>query len=118
MNYLANNLAPAMRDWFYAAADGDPAGTDAVMALARRRIETCWDVLDTTLADGRRYLVGGTLSTVDFLAVMLMRCSRNTPRKAMDWPNLAPYIIRLRALPSFLTLCEREGLTDWLNSVA
>jgi len=118
MIYLANNLAPAMRDWFYAAADGDPAGADAVTALARRRIEKCWDVLDTALADGRAFLVGDRLGTVDFLAIMLMRWSRNMPRKATEWPHLAAYIQRLRALPSFVTLCEREGLTEWRNQVA
>ena len=39
MLYLANTLLPAFRDWFYADKDGDPAGADAVKALARKRIE-------------------------------------------------------------------------------
>ena len=95
MIYLANTLLPAMRDWFYADEDGEPAGADAVRALARRRIEEGWDRLDNHLADGRAYLVGGKLSTVDFLAVMLMRWSRHMPRVATSWQHLAPYIKRI-----------------------
>lgn len=115
MVFLANTLLPAMRDWFYAGKDGDPAGAEAVQALARRRIEQSWERLDALLADGRAWLVGGKLSTADFLAVMLMRWSRNIPCKATSWPQLAPYIGRLRALPSFIELNAREGLSDWSN---
>ena len=115
MIYLANALLPAMRDWFYADVDGEPAGADAVRALARRRIEEGWDRLDNHLADGRAYLVGGKLSTVDFLAVMLIRWSRHMPRVATSWQHLAPYIKRMRALPSFVEVNSREGLVDWLN---
>ncbi|MFL9962282.1 glutathione S-transferase family protein [Paraburkholderia sediminicola] len=115
MIYLANTLLPAMRDWFYADSDGDPAGAEAVRALARRRIEQACDQLDARLADGRGYLVGDTLSTADLLAVMLMRWTRNMPRPAMSWPHLARYIRGLRALPSFIELNARERLTEWRN---
>ncbi|QQC65726.1 glutathione S-transferase family protein [Paraburkholderia ginsengisoli] len=115
MIYLANTLLPAMRDWFYADSDGDPAGADAVRALAQRRIEQACDRLDARLADDRRYLVGGTLSTADFLAIMLMRWTRNMPRPAIGWPHLGRYIRALRALPSFIELNTREQLTEWRN---
>jgi glutathione S-transferase len=115
MVYLANTLLPAMRDWFYADIDGDPAGAEAVRALARRRIEEACDQLDADLADGRDYLVGGKLSTADFLAVVLMRWTRNMPRPALGWPHLARYIRGLRALPSFIELNARERLTEWRN---
>ena len=115
MVYLANTLLPAMRDWFYAGVDGDPQGADAVQALARRRIEKAWDRLDSLLGDGRPFLLGPTLSTADFLAVMLMRWSRNMPRPATTWPHLAGYIQRLRARPGFIEVNAREDLTDWSN---
>lgn len=115
MIYLANTVLPAMRDWFYADKDGDPAGADAVRALARRRIEAAWDRLDDHLSDGRTHLTGGRLSATDFLGTMLMRWSRNMPRPATTWKHLAPYIYRMRAMPSFIEVNRREGLTDWLN---
>ena len=42
-----------------------------------------------------------------------MRWSRNMPRPASDWPHLAALIVRMKARPSFRTLYEREGLTEW-----
>lgn len=116
MVYLANTLLPAMRDWFYADTDGDPVGADAVRALARRRIEAAWNRLDARLAERRVYFMGERLSSADFLAVMLMRWSRNMPRPATTWPHLGTYIARLRALPSFIEVNAREGLTDWQNA--
>jgi glutathione S-transferase len=113
MVYLANTLLPAMRDWFYAGKDGDPSGADAVSALARKRIEGVWDRLDARLADGRTWLVGERLGTVDLLAVMLVRWARNMPRPATTWPHLRPYAARLCALPSFIDLNRREALTGW-----
>ena len=115
MIFLANTLLPAMRDWFYADTDGDPAGADAVRTLARRRIESAWDRLDAHLADGRTHLLGSELTAADFLATMLMRWSRNMPRPATTWKNLAPYIQRMRSRPAFIAVNDREGLTDWRN---
>jgi glutathione S-transferase len=115
MIYLANTVLPAMRDWFYADKDGDPRGAEAVKSLARRRIESAWDRLDARLADGRIHLLGSQLTTLDFLATMLMRWSRNMPRPATTWNNLAPYIQRMRSRPAFDEVNNREGLTDWRN---
>jgi glutathione S-transferase len=115
MVYLANTILPAMRDWFYAERDGDPAGAEAVRAHARHRIEQACEQLDARLADGRSYLVGDALSTADLLAVVLMRWTRNMPRPAMGWPHLARYIRGLRALPSFIEVNAREKLMEWRN---
>lgn len=115
MVYLANTILPAMRDWFYAGSDGDPAGAEAVRALACRRLDAAWDKLDAHLGTSHDYLIGDRLSTADFMAVVLMRWTRNMPRPALGWPNLARYIRQLRARPSFIELNAREGLTEWRN---
>jgi glutathione S-transferase len=86
-----------------------------VKALARKRIEDVWDRMDEQLADGRSYFLGDRLSTIDFLATMLMRWSRKMPRPATDWPNISRYVSGMRALPSFIAMCDAEGLTEWRN---
>jgi glutathione S-transferase len=113
--YLSNSLSSAMRDWFYADKDGEPADAPAIKRLARKRIESVWDRLDALLGDGQPYLLGDKLTTADFLGTMLMRWSRNMPRPATGWPHLGSYITRMRARPGFLELCRREGLVEWLN---
>jgi glutathione S-transferase len=115
MVFLTNTVASAMRDWFYADQDGDPADADAVRRLAKRRIEGAWTRLDALLADGRPYLLGETVTTADLMAVMLMRWSRNMERPATSWPHVGPYVTRLRARPAFTEVCRREGLTEWVN---
>lgn len=115
MVYLANTLLPAMRDWFYAEKDGDGADADAVRRLARRRIEHAWQRLDATLQDGRCFLLGTQVSTVDFLATMLMRWSRNMPHPATGFGHIASYVTRMRGRPAFVELCRCEGLHDWIN---
>lgn len=116
MLFLANTILPAMRDIFYAETDGHPADADAVKRLALKRIHTAWERLDARLADGRAAMIGQAPGVLDFLAVMLMRWSRNLARPATDWPNLAAYVQRMRALPSYNLVCDREGLSDWRNT--
>ncbi|MFZ9965550.1 MAG: glutathione S-transferase family protein [Steroidobacteraceae bacterium] len=114
MVHLTNTLQPAFIGWFYpermAGEGGDP---EAAKAAARERIEAGWGRIDAALATGEGYLAGERLLAVDFMATMLMRWSRNMPRPATDWPAIRAYVTRMKALPSFRLLYEREGLTEW-----
>jgi glutathione S-transferase len=42
-----------------------------------------------------------------------MRWSRNMPKPATTWPTLDAYVRRMKSRPTFRTLYEREGLTEW-----
>ncbi|MCB4345373.1 glutathione S-transferase C-terminal domain-containing protein [Burkholderia vietnamiensis] len=95
--------------------DSAPSNAAAVKEFARGQIEGAMEHLNSLLGDGRQYLIGNQLSTADFLALMLMRWTRNMPRPATSWPNLMRYIQRLRGRPTFVELNAREGLTEWLN---
>jgi len=113
MVFLANNLSPAMRDWFYADKDGSPEGAPAVRDLARRRIQSVWPRLAADLADGRDFLFGARPGAADFLAAAPMRWSRTMAQPANDHPAIAAYLARLNALPSYAELCRREDLAAW-----
>jgi glutathione S-transferase len=115
MVYLANALLPGFRAWFYPHEPaGEPHG-EAAQAVARARIEAVWDRVDAQLAGKGPYMLGERLSAVDFLATMLMRWSRNMPRPATAWPNIARYLSRMRAMPSLREVHAREGLSDWID---
>jgi glutathione S-transferase len=111
--HLANSLQPAFRMWFYPAEGAGEASAEATRAHARTRIEAVWDRLDAALAQRGPYLLGERISALDFYATILMRWSRNMPKPATEWPQLAALAVRMKARPSFKTLYEREGLTDW-----
>jgi glutathione S-transferase len=113
--YLANTLQPAFRALFYAE---EIAGTDNVKATkqhAREKIEKIFSRFDMHFADGRLFLLGDQLTAVDFLLTMLTRWSRNMPNPATQFAQLAPYVSRMRKMPSLREVHAREGLTDWIN---
>lgn len=109
MVWIPSALMPAFRLWFY--AEERPGLADAVI---QARIESLWDRVDAHLA-GRRYMVGDRLSTADMLVTMLMRWSRNMPKPASAWPNIAVYLQHIRRTPSLRQVHAREGLTDWID---
>ncbi len=111
MVYLANGLQPAFRWWFYPEVDEPEA--NVIQANARRRIEAAWDRLDAHLGAHGPYLLGAAPSVADLYATMLMRWSRNMPRPATEWPQLAALAARVKARPSWRRLYELEGLTEW-----
>ena len=116
MVYLANTLMPAFRTWFYPHEPAGEAASDVVQATARARIEAIWDRIDAHLAaQSGPYMLGERLSAADFMATMLTRWSRNMPRPATQWPNIARYLSRMRAMPSLREVHAREGLTDWID---
>jgi len=115
MVYLANELLPAFRAWFYVDDFASADHHEDALAHARTRIEAVFAELDRWLSDGRAHLLGADLTVADLLATMLARWSRRMPRPADSWPNLAAYLTRMKQLPSLREVHAREGLTDWID---
>ena len=111
MLHCSNTVQAAFRGWFH--PEEFAGGEAQSKELARLRIEAGWDRVDARLAATGAYLAGPEVSAADLLGTMLMRWSRNMPRPATGWPAIRDYVARMKARPSFRTLYEREGLTDW-----
>lgn len=109
---LANTLQPAFRRWFYPQEAAGESAAEQNKANAQQLIESQWTLWNQRLAD-REYLLGERLSAIDIYLCTLMRWSRNMPKPATDWPQLAAFAARMKQRPSFRNLYEREGLTDW-----
>jgi glutathione S-transferase len=118
MFHLANAVQPLFRQWWYPHEPAGEAQADVVRQSVAPRIAAAWDRLDARIAQHGPYLLGEQVTAVDFYLAMLMRWSRNMPRPATDWPQLAAFAQRMRARPTFATLCAREGLTEWVNAPA
>ncbi|WP_395120122.1 glutathione S-transferase family protein [Rhodanobacter sp. FW102-FHT14D06] len=112
MLYFANNLQPLFRQWFY-PGEHLADGADTIKQAARAGIEKCWTKIDVHLAAHGPYMLGDRFSMVDLYALMLMRWSRNMPKPATEWPQLAALATRLKARPSWKQVCDAEGLIEW-----
>jgi glutathione S-transferase len=112
--WLAHGLQPGFRAWFYPHEPAGQENAEAAQASARARIETGLARLDAHLAD-RDFIVGDSFTTVDLLATILCRWSRNMPKPATSWPNLKRYLDRIRQRPALREVHAREGLTDWID---
>jgi glutathione S-transferase len=112
MFYLANSLQPLFRQWFY-PGDHLPTGADTVKEAARIGIEKGWSRVDAHLAAHGPCLLGDNVGIVDLYVLMLMRWSRNMPKPATEWPQLAALAARLKARRSWKQVCEAEGLIEW-----
>lgn len=110
-NLVATLQAP-LRLWWY-PSDLQTDDDEAVRRSAQARIEAACERLDAQLAGHGPYLLGDRLSAADFYLTMLMRWTRNTPRPAHDWPHLGEFARRMKARPTFATLYQREGLSEW-----
>lgn len=113
MLFLANTLQPPFRAWWYPHEPAGEEHADVVREKANEKIEAIWDRIDAHLAENGPFLLGEHVSAADFMLTMLMRWSRNMPRTATDWPNLAALAARMKARPSFAELYRREALTEW-----
>jgi glutathione S-transferase len=113
MFHLSNTLQPAFRTWFYPEGAAGAANIDAAKAEVRPQIEAAWQRIASHLSSAGPMMCGERLSAVDFFATMLMRQSRNMPRPATSWAEIASYVAEMKARPSFRELNAREGLTEW-----
>lgn len=113
MLYLANNLQPLFRQWFF-PKDHLPEAADQLAEASRIGIEKCWDFIDAHLTAHGPYLLGDTFSLVDLYALMLMRWARHMPKPATEWAHVAQLATRLKARPSWQTMCAEEQLTEWV----
>ena len=110
---LANMVQPLFRQWWYPGEPAGEANAETVRTHCAPRIEKEWARIDAHLAANGPYLLGEAPSVADFYLTMLMRWSRNMPKPATEWPQLAALAQRMKARPSFKVLYEREGLTEW-----
>jgi glutathione S-transferase len=113
MTHLTNTVQAAFRGWFYPQEIAGEELASRIQDFARGQVGSAWDRIDARLASSDGFMVGAAPSAVDFLATMLMRWSRNMPKPATEWPAIRDYVARMKARPSFATLYEREGLTEW-----
>jgi glutathione S-transferase len=114
MLHLSDTVQAAFRLWFHPNYGGPPEAEDGIKQAARVAIEAAWDRLDAHLAaSGGPYLLGSTYGVVDMLAIVCLRWSRNMPKPATEWPELARYAAKVKRRSTWKRLYKIDGLTEW-----
>lgn len=112
--HLSSHLGGLYRQWFYPSDLGMEDYTDSMRDTLRHRIETALARIDGHLAQHGPYLLGDVFSSADLQLTMYMRWARKMPRPATDWSHLHTLARQVTGRPSWTTMCEVEGLHDWL----
>lgn len=110
--FLTNTLQPALLGYFYAGRySTDPAHASAIKAQAEITATQLYRQLDQELMVLGPYLLGDTLSIVDFYLLMLVRWGRffvDPPVKV--FPNLARHAALLSERPSVQRAFAQEHI--------
>ena len=108
--FMTNTLQPAFLHWFYPDRyTDDPAGEEAIRAVAARSIAEHFDRLETELAS-RPWLVGDERSGADLFLFMLVRWGRRQDPPVWDRPSLRAYFKRLLEREGVRRMMDEQGL--------
>lgn len=109
MIYLSNTLLPCLRDYIYAEKDGEEGVyAEGVKALAKKRRNEAWDLLDKQL-EGKEYLVGGEEPSVaDFLLVSVTGWMGWLHTEACERGNLERLVERMKGRDDWKEVRQRE----------
>lgn len=113
MFYLANEVQPLLRQWWYPEEVAGEGNREAVLAQCSQRLAAHWQRIGAQLQAQGPYLLGAAPCAADFYLVMLMRWARNSASPATEVPQLAALAQLMKARPSFAALYAREGLSEW-----
>lgn len=117
--FVVNSLLPALRDWMYAAKDGDQAHAHGVRLLALQRLQDIYKHIDGKLAKSKYLASEHKPTAVDFLFDATLSWDGfiyYLSRKGNE--NIERYDEEMRATKDFDELRKAEDLTisqfkDW-----
>lgn len=105
LNFTAAELHKAFSPLF-AAEPPEVAARQAVVAKIARRL----DFLESTLADGRPYLLGEAFTVADAYTFVVAGWAGPTGIGLDRWPHVEAYVRRIGARPKVVEAMRREGL--------
>ncbi len=110
--FLTNTVQPALMAYFYPDRFTTVAShAAAIKERAEQNAQAYFHQLDLALAERGPYLIGDTLTIVDFFALMLVRWGRwfDVP-PVKQFTHLAQWVALMSAKPSVQRTFEQEGI--------
>jgi glutathione S-transferase len=113
MFHLSNTLQSAFRTWFYPEGAAGAANIDAARVEVRPRIEAAWERIASAPVVRRAPDVRGTTQRGGLLRNHVDALVAQHAAARNQLGEIASYVARMKARPSFRELYAREGLTEW-----
>lgn len=104
LNWIGTELHKAFGPLFREGTS--ETGKDA----ARTAVAAKFDFVESQLADGREWLVGGEFSVADAYLFVVSNWANFTGIDLARWPNLATFVSRCAGRPSTKAAMSAEGL--------
>lgn len=112
--FLTNSPQPDLMAFYYPerfTTDTSPDAIDACKQAGEHRSMEWFRILDDHLRAGGPYMLGQSLSLLDYYLFMLGRWGRGfSGTKPRDLPHLGPYLTRMADMPVVRAVCEAEAL--------
>jgi len=111
--YLTNTVQEAFMQFFHGDyfVTGEAARAE-LKAMAEKRLEKQWGVIDAALAANGPYLAGARFSGADLFLHMLSRWSRNCARPTSTFPQVRKLVELVKARPAVQRMMAQEGLPE------
>jgi glutathione S-transferase len=104
LNYIAAELHKSFSPFFA------PSSTDADKQKVKINVEPKLDHFESTLSDGRKYLLGDKFSVADAYLFVVARWTKPTGIGLEKWPNLAAFMQRVGERDKVKEAMRVEGL--------
>lgn len=109
--WMSNTLQESANRWAHPEQYcADRAGQTSLKTNASQELERCWNLIENDLVQAGPWLLGETLSGVDFHLFMIAYWSRRYESRAQDFPRLRQLLSNLLKRNSIQAMLKQEGL--------
>lgn len=116
--YFTNTLQEELQHWWHADNYLDTDAARAEMkAVAERRLQRMFGLIDAGLERQGPYMLGGRFSAADLYLVMLCRWTRGMTAPATSYPHINRLIGLVTARPAWVAMMAAEGI-NWNGPAA
>ena len=108
--YLTNTVQADLMVYYYPLRHIDINGLRTLVAHQHKKIGEAWALLDTQL-EGKDFLVGDSISAVDYFLLMLALWSHDIEHNPLSFEHLGRYLRKLVQRDAVKAVCEKEQIS-------
>lgn len=108
--FLTNTIQADLMVYYYPLRHTDIDGLKTLVANQHKKIGDSWALLDEQLK-GKDFLVGDSITAVDYFLLMLALWSHDIMRNPLSFEHLGRYLRQLVKRDAVQIVCEKEDIS-------